>query len=63
MSASASCGHSVAKAYRRFVPDIVAKVPDRSELIFLLLKNSTDDRDSCAFNRVTEIVSQFIVRR
>jgi hypothetical protein len=24
--------------------DIVAKVPDRWELIFLLLKNSTDDR-------------------
>src|SRR6516165_11656377 len=43
--------------------DIVAKVPNRQELIFLLLKKSTTTADSCALNRVTEIVSQFIVRR
>jgi hypothetical protein len=43
--------------------DIVAKVPDRWELIFLCLKTPLTTADSCALNRVTEIVSQFIVKR
>jgi hypothetical protein len=43
MSALASCGHN-APGLPPLCADIVAKVPNRQELIFLLLKKSTDDR-------------------
>jgi hypothetical protein len=39
--------------------DIVAKVPNRWELIFLLLKKNPPT----TANRLTEVVSQVIVRR
>jgi len=42
MSASTGCGHNA--PWFTLCVDIVAKVPDRWELTFLLLKNSTDDR-------------------